>query len=362
MKIILGFALGVLLLLITGNIILSQFRQKIDRALSQKPVTVLPTPTPLPTPTHTKESLIFVPYWSLPEESLAQQPYNTLIYFGIAANKSGLVKNELGYTNLDHFVEKAGSKKSLLTIRMINSAENFEVLKDKNAQEKIVKESIALAKKNGFEGIVLNLELSALPFDSLTEQITFFSREFFLESKKQKLSYYITAYGDSYYRVRPFNLAALSRDSDGVFIMTYDLHKAKGNPGPNFPLQGDEIFGYDIERMLESFSTSIDAKKITIVLGMYGYDWEVDDNGKAVESGKPLSTKDANSQLIQNCAYTSCHWERNEKASEIKAEYITESGIKHIVWFEDLESVKRKVQFLNSRGITSFAYWAYSYF
>lgn len=352
----------ILIVVTAGNVVLSQFRQKIDRALSVQPVASTPSPTPLPTPTETKETFLFVPYWAVSPEPLQELPYKNLVYFGVAANKEGLLLEEDGYRRLNTFVESAGNKRKLLTIRMINSAENFDVLKDQRSQEKIIREAVSLAKRNNFQGIILNLELSALPFDSLVEQITFFNREFFLESKKEKLNYYVTAYGDSYYRVRPFNMSALSKDSDGIFIMTYDLHKAKGNPGPNFPLKGKEEFGYDIERMLENFSSSVDAKKITIVLGLYGYDWEVDEENNAVSVGKPLSLREAKKTLIENCSYKVCTWERNTSASELQIKYESLDNKKHIVWLEDQESVKRKEDFLNSRGITSFAYWAYSYF
>ncbi len=362
MKIIIFVIIFISVVAIAGNVVLSQFRQKIDRALSVQPAASTPSPTPLPTPTETKETFLFVPYWAVSNDSLQNLPYKNLVYFGIAANKNGLLLQEEGYHRLNTFIESAGSKRKLLTIRMINSAENFEVLKDKKSQEKIIREAIVLAKKENFQGIVLNLELSALPFDSLIEQITFFNREFFLESKKEKLSYFVTAYGDSYYRVRPFNMSALSKDSDGIFIMTYDLHKAKGNPGPNFPLKGKEEFGYDIERMLENFSSSVDAKKITIVLGLYGYDWEVDEKENAVSMGKPLSLREARITLIDNCSYKVCTWERDILTAELQIKYETLDNKKHIVWLEDKESVKRKEEFLNSRGITSFAYWAYSYF
>lgn len=362
MKTIIVTLVAIFLFVILGSFLLGYVKKSIDGTLTSQPIATLPSPTPLPTPTQTKDTFLFVPYWALSNSQVISVDQQTLIYFGIEATKAGLSMGESGALNLSTFTRSRGQKRSLLAIRMINNEENFDILKDKDAQEKIIEDSILLAKENDFSGIVLNLELSALPFESLVEQITFFNREFFLESKKSDLSYYITAYGDTYYRVRPFNFTALSRDSDGIFIMAYDLHKARGNPGPNFPLRGKDEYGYDIESMLGDFSNAVDAQKITVVFGMYGYDWEVDDDGSTVSEGEALSLKEAESRLIDGCLYEFCNWERDQDAGEVKVEYKDASGRNHLVWFEDLESVKRKESYLNSRGIKSFAYWAYSYF
>jgi spore germination protein YaaH len=68
------------------------------------------------------------------------------------------------------------------------------------------------------------------------------------------------------------------------------------------------------------------------------------------------------SEFIVNCKHSECAWERDVQSAEVKVTYLDLQGGNHIVWFEDEISVKRKEQFLNSRGITSFAYWAHTFF
>lgn len=362
MKSLFSIFVLIVILVLGGNSILSQFRQKIDNALSVQPQVTSSSPTPLPTAAVTKNRYLFVPYWSLSQGNIANSTSQTLVYFGVAANTSGLDEKEAGYTNLKTFVSKASDKDTLLTIRMINNDTNFAVLKDKKAQEVIIQESIALAKKENFKGIVLNLELSALPFDSLVEQINNFNKTFYEEAKEQNLFYYITAYGDSFYRVRPFDIPNLAKNADGIFIMAYDFHKAKGNPGPNFPLKGKDQYGYDMEQMLSQFTDSVDSEKLTVIFGLYGYDWKVNEKNVPIGLAEPRSMLEMESNFITSCQQKECKWERDGNSEEMNVTYVDTSGGNHTVWFEDETSVKRKEQFLNSRGITSFAYWAHSYF
>ena len=72
-------------------------------------------------------------------------------------------------------------------------------------------------------------------------------------------------------------------------IMAYDFHKVKGNPGPNFPLNGKETYGYDLQKMTDDFLQFVPPEKLTIIFGLFGYDWVIDDKNNALQSGEALS-------------------------------------------------------------------------
>lgn len=364
MKKVIFIIVGLILVATSGAMLLSQFRQSIDSALSQVPTSSSPPLSPTPTFTEAKnnEKSIFVPYWGMTKSDKGISSYDELIYFGVTTTESGLAKNEDGYKNLPSFVRFAEDKKKHLTIRMIDSETNFAVLKDEVSQKRIIQESISLAREYGFDGIVLNLEVSALPFDSLIGQINTFNGRFYDQTKANNLEYALTAYGDTFFRVRPFAISELEKKSDRIFLMAYDFHKAKGNPGPNFPLKGNETYGYDFETMIDNFLEYLPPEKITVIFGMYGYDWLVDDENISQELASSLSFLEAKQKIVDNCSYASCQWQRDMESGEIKAEYRDSEEKKHIVWFEDPESVERKTAFLSQRGIGSISYWAYSYF
>ncbi len=310
-----------------------------------------------------QKKFLFVPYWALTQDKIPSDDYDQFIYFGIAVNNQGIDKVEQGFTGLERFVKTAdASKEKLLAVRMLDKDTNFAILKDKSLQEKIIQQTIDLAKQNEFGGIVLDLEISSLPFASVTTQMNDFVAAFYKAAKKENLSFSLVLFGDTFYKLRPYDVVSLVKTTDHMLIMAYDFHKAKGEPGPNFPFSGKETYGYDFKTMTEDFLNIVPAERLTIVFGMFGYDWVVDENGKAIETGKSLSLFSIKEKFINNCLFKNCKVKRDEESAETKISYIDNKGNHHIVWFEDEESVAKKMEFLKEKGLNSIGYWAYSYY
>lgn len=318
------------------------------------------TPTKAPTGKSPERTALFVPYWSL--SGALPEKYDRLIYFGVTPTTDAINTEEIGYLRLDQFVSKVPSGvSSYLTLRMLDNQENFTILESKSSQKRIISQTIALAKKNDFDGIVLDLELKALPFESLLKQINEFVTMFHEEANKNGMQLSITQYGDTFYRVRPFDVAAVAKNSDEVMIMAYDLHKAGGStPGPNFPLDGHEKYGYDFKKMTEGFLRVVPPEKITVIFGYFGYDWPSDSEGKAVNIGAPFSLLEINKQYLEGCS--TCVITRDDLSSETQVTYTSGDNVPHVVWFEDQLSIQKKQEYLKSKGLSSYAYWAHSYF
>lgn len=359
------------LLLILGTVSLLSFR-----TIRQNVKNDLAAPVSLPSSTPTPEVLeetnatkatevtrsIFVPYWGMDGGDI-EGKYDEFLYFGIVPANSGVNRTEDGYKNINKFlaaVPKNSEKK--LVLRMLNSDITFPVLKDQAMQKVLIRDSIAIAEKNNFSGIVLDLEVSAVPFDSLIKQINEFTKLFYEESQDKDMDFAIMFYGDTFYRLRPFDIKALSKNADEFYIMSYDFSKSRGNPGPNFPLRGREVYGYDMTRMSEDYLRYLPAEKTTIVFGLFGYDWIVDENGKAISQGEAKTYQEIKKEFLGKCEYKDCDIKRKNDSVETEIRYTDDEGKKHIVWFEDMESVKAKEKYLRERGIGNFSFWAYSYF
>ena len=120
--------------------------------------------------------------------------------------------------------------------------------------------------------------------------------------------------------------------------MAYDFHKSIGEPGPNFP---SEYF--------DEFINKIPSNKLTIIFGMYGYDWIVDDKDRPIKPAQSLTLNQIKSKHSNYC-------------NEERCEFVDENKRRHIIWYENEESVSKKIKYLKSRGVGSFAYWAAGYF
>lgn len=307
------------------------------------------------------DSSIFVPYWTIPEDTLGDE-YTYYNYFGVAVTEDGLDISDPGYNSIADFLEVVGAKKKFLTIRMVDSSVNSAILKNRVAQQKIIEESLEVANKYNFDGVVLDLEMSSISFDAVTKRVSDFYKEFYTQTKKDQILFYTTIYGDTYYRVRPYDLKHIAQYSDQILIMAYDFHKSRGNPGPNFPLNGKATYGYDFTTMIQDFLKDVPPEKITIIFGMFGYDWKVDKDNKAVGNGIAKSLNEINATIVNTCSYARCTVSRHDISQETQATYIDPEGKKHIVWFEDEESVQAKKEYVSQLGIQSYSFWAFSYF
>ncbi len=360
-----GFII-VCLLFFTGFYFYKHYNVSVSPKPQIQSATISPRPTISPARVIVAKNEIhslFVPYWTMEKEKISANEYNIVIYFGITPNQNGINQEEAGYKNIPQFLKLSeGVKTKLLAVRMVDSAINSKILESEEWQKNIAASASATAKEFDFTGVVLDFEISSLSFDSVVKKITALHSYFATTARQNNLTFYTTLYGDVFYRLRPYDVKALSTLSDGIFIMAYDFHKARENPGPNFPLKGKELYGYDLQSMINDFLKNVPKEKIIVVLGMFGYDWVVDADNKATASAQSISLNEAGKKYVNNCLLANCQVRRDQVSAETSVQYVDVKGQRHAVWFEDMESVLQKQNFLKTKGINSFGLWAYSYF
>ncbi len=334
--------------------------------------------------TSQKSKTIFVPEWQI--------------------NHLKTTQNETERNHLNEYqrVIYFGSEKNFAVFyELIQSQQNFKgevwfalkitQVSDEKEQFLITKKTVDIVKNYNLQGVALDLEINSLPTDDIVRRINNFVQYFQEKIKSENLKIAVILYGDTFYRSRPFDVKFLAEHSDEVMIMAYDFHKSYGQPGPNFPFEGKGNFGYDFKTMIDDFLKFVKPGKLTVIFGMYGYDWQVDEKKRPIKQAKALTTKQIKEKFLTAaswqessknelfsfdtnfvCFFENCLIKRDEASKEIEINYVISSkqaddqGIYnlyyHIVWFEDEESVKIKTNFLKEKGIGSIAYWAWGYF
>ncbi len=330
--------------------------------------TVIPQETAPPNKVSTS---IFVPAWAIDQANLKLGSYDRVIYFGITAATKGINKYDQGYQNLTAFAKATADKEKYLALTMTNSETNNAVLVDNKAQQKIISQTIDIAKQNGFFGLVLDFELFSLFNDKVPGEINQFVQSFYNQAKGSNLKFTVTIYGDTFYRKRPYDLKTIGQNCDEIMIMAYDFSKSGGEPGPNFPLAGREKFGYDLKTMIDDFSSLVPKNKLTVIFGMYGYDWIVDSNRHPIKPAQSLSDQKIQQQYLSQCSSKNCVVLHDPQTKETEVDFVHYLGLDqnnfaqeetHVVWFEDQNSAAAKQDYLKKQGITSYSYWAYDYF
>ncbi len=335
-------------------------KPKQTKPTPQKKVVVNTSITPTPVPLRMKS--IFVPYWADLSEPADLEPYDRLIYFAVTVSKKGVVQDDPGFLKMEDFLKAAGTQKKWLGVRMTNTDTNLEILNSVGSWEQIASDTASIAQENKFDGVVLDLEMAALPSDGLRKRIVEFISKIHSELQSKNLPLAITIYGDTFYRKRPYDLKELEKNTEEVMVMAYDFHKSYGESGPNFQLSGRNTYGYDFGTMVRDFLLFIPKEKLTVIFGMYGYDWIVDEKKRPVKPAESVTLHQVRSKFLNGCEALNCVIRRDEKAYESEVNYIDEFANYHIVWFEDQVSVDKKSELMRINGISSIAYWAYGYF
>ncbi len=359
------------------------FKKEVEVNLNQDKKQLLPTKIVSP-----KDSLvksIFIPYWSssflIPTDS-----YQRFFYFGITVNQQGINKNESGYQKLNDFLLKNNSSNWWLVLRMIDEKINDLVLENKDLQNKIVEESLKLCQERGFNGLALDLETSNYLDNNMRTRINDFIKLLYSNYKKNYKNFSVILYGDLFYRKRPYDVSFIEKNSDEVLVMAYDFSKTIGEPGPNFPLESGHKYNYSFMKMVDDFLIYVPAEKLTVIFGMYGYQWNVDEEKRPISRAKALTLTEIKNKFYQSntpieenlgaeiyqCKLKDCLIKRDKISSEVEINYFYSSdspdaqGIYridyYVVWHEDEKSVEKKTEFLEEKGINSIGYWAFEYF
>lgn len=322
-------------------------------------ITISPTARKGTTQTKVSQTTLFVPYWSPNISKTTYAEYNRFVYFGVSPNAKGSILHDTAYNEISTFQQSTSGKKQYLTLRMLNAETNFAILEDTSAQARLIDETMRLIEQNDFDGIVLDLELSTIPLSEVSNNITLFVQYISQKAQEENVHFAMTMYGDVYFRGRPYDLKAIGSEVDELMIMAYDFHKPRGEPGPNFPLGNREAYGYDMQTMLADFEKDVPQEKLTVLFGMYGYDWTLGPQGKPLKAAKALPLRDIR-ELTDPCPYEKCRLSRNDSGEQV-LKYTDDEGYAHELWFEDERSAAKKIEYLKDQNIGSVGYWVNGY-
>ncbi len=317
---------------------------------------------PAPVVASSSQTILFVPYWTMDGKAISSQ-YAQAVYFGITANTSGIDTEEDGYKGISQFVQSVSpSQRTILAIRLLDQNIDEKVLHDSSFQQKIITQSLDTAHRYRFDGVLLDFEYKALAFDEVVQSVNNLSDKFSQATHASHMLFYDALYGDTVYRLRPYDISHIGKVSDGVYVLAYDFHKASGNPGPNFPLGTLPDEDYNFSEMIGDFSQKIPVSKLTIVFGLFGYDWTIDNKNQSIGMATTITAQEAQQKFFPSCSLSQCRAKHDSIAAETEVTYQGVGKALHEVWFEDMQSVLQKENLLHKKSITSTALWSYSYF
>lgn len=221
------------------------------------------------------------------------------------------------------------------------------ILNNKALQQTLINNVVATINAKGFAGVIVDFE--RIPAEDRDNYNNFLRA---LVAKLHEQNYLVaTALAPKTSGNQPgpwyeaHDYRAHGKIVDFVIIMTYEWGWSGGPPRAVAPIN-------EVLKVLDYAVTVIPRNKIMMGVPFYGYDWTL----PFVEGGK-FAEAMGNQEAV----------ERAEKyGAEIKYDFIAQtpyynyydnSGIEHVVWFEDARSMKAKYNVVKQYHLRGVSYW-----
>jgi len=225
----------------------------------------------------------------------------------------------------------------------IDSASVHSVISDSRARQKLIKNIAQVVTREGYVGVNIDFE-GVYPSD----------RKYF-NSFLKELSEVLDEEGcittvsvpaktwdnpeSSWFGA--YDYRQIGKVADLVMLMTYDEHWFGGAPGPIASLPW-------IQRVLDYTTTQIPRDKLLLGVAAYGYDW----SSKGARSIPWSRVQD----LINR--YKNVKWHNKYCVPYL---VYNENGVRHEVWFENIYSLRFKLDIANSYKLGGIAIWRLGY-
>lgn len=139
--------------------------------------------------------------------------------------------------------------------------------------------------------------------------------------------------------------AELGAIADTVLLMTYEWGYTYGPPLAVAPLN-------NVRQVVTYAVSQIPPNKIMLGIPNYGYDWKL-----PYERGVTRATGIGNEEAIRIAAENGAEIQFDETAQSPFFEYYARDRSKHIVWFEDVRSIRGKFNLITEFNLRGAGYW-----
>lgn len=334
----------------------------------------------------------FAPYWNFSKfDNIDFSVLTTLAYFGVAVEEDGdLNKNDNGYkmfksneaTDLFNRAHKSGTR-VVLTLTQMDNGSIRQLLNSQDAQEIAIDQSIHEIKNRGIDGINVDFEYTGDPgqdyrnkFSDFVSRLTQRTHD---EVSNSKVT--VSVYASSVKNPKIYDIASLSKSSDGIFMMAYDFATTSSDTAiPTAPLRGykEGKYWYDISTAVDDFLTQMLPDKLILGLPWYGYNYAVykPEVNAQTHKGYYVYAKQGRKRikrLIRPQAYAQTYggsgsidefapnitagWDPDGEVGW-KAYYSSADGAWRMIFLEDTRSLSIKYDFAKNKNLAGVGIWA----
>jgi len=276
-----------------------------------------------------------------------QQHYatiNTVLAFWYSVDGSGQLHSHQPNAGITQWIESHQMKMGVLINNIAGSSgNNAGMLTDPTARAAAVKNIVALVQRKRYQEVNIDFELL---HPSARQGLVSFMQDLRAALPKTVVlsESVFPKVGVPSQLNGAYDYTALAKVVNYLVIMLYDNHSDGGPAGPVSP------YAWVVDNLNWFLHTAnIPAGQLVLAAGVYGYDWPV---GSTTAQEMPLTEIQAK---IKALGVTP----KMDAASENPYFYYTGSnGNRHVVWFQNQQTVQQRLNLAQKLGLRGVAIWA----
>ena len=321
---------------------------------------------PLPKGVATMGKVVYgwLPYWatSAQMDQFQWDKLTHVAYFSYEVNSANgecSGKHSWGSS----IVQKAHNKgvKIHLTATLFGSSGNKALLQSETSCNTLVANLVSEVKSAGGDGICIDFE-SVGSWTGATKALTSFMTKLANAAKDKNLEVSIALPSIDWYT--DFDVASFEKLGIMCIIMGYDYHYSGSSvPGPVAPLMPSSRWGtqlnddYSVRYYLGKMTN---AAHLYLAVPYYGRKWKASSTALGASS---LGSSYSSSPVLSTCASSASSYGRKWDSSGSVPYYVyTDSaGAAWQCFYDDVESLGLKYDYINSKGLGGVGIWALSH-
>ena len=273
-----------------------------------------------------------------------------LLPFSYGFNEDG----SLIYLNDDSLIQTAeqyGNRLRMVITPLdrngrFNNQQVARLLSDENMQDILIENIIETMPDKGYTALDIDFEF--IPGEYRDEYVTFVGK---MRERLNRSGYEVSvalppkiASDQPGLLYEGIDYAGLGNAADSVFLMTYEWGYKYGPPMAVAPIPS-------VRRVLDYAVSEIPVDKIYMGIPNYAYDWEL-----PYERGVTVAETIGNTEAVRRASLYGTEIEYDEQ-SQAPYYYYTVDGAEHVVWFDDVRSIRAKYELVEEYGFRGAGYW-----
>jgi len=318
----------------------------------------------------------FLPTWNVGETREYTNEVSELIFLGIEVDEKGnLIWNTQSkkinsetYLKQKNLIWKNGGK-NILGIKLFEDEKLDKLLGSEEAKNNLIKQLADLLKESKFDGINVDFEYQNSPVLILSDEMM----DFLTKLKKADLGEIsLDVFANTIIKGSAEQINKTVGLIDNLIVMAYDFHR----PGTNFtgavaPIE-DEVGSRNILEITERIEIlNLERKKIVMAYPLYGYEWKTYTTEFGAQAKKGWSALATYKRMVEFVKLESLSSSSSGEINNLKVNWdektmtpwinYQKEGENYQIYYENKESLKRKVDLVKQNQLGGYGFWALGY-